>query len=213
MISEFFTDKINAFDRRKEPYNFGVGFKFCWKFQQTVSKLESPKKDYSNFSKDTIKTYLDFVHLIQSPKMNLSLTLELLQFLHFEGKTLESISDFEGRLATVLYDDIIQMELKTQTKLLVCLIISKFDNYNSKYENHLANTLSIQSIQNASYIWVQLLISILCLILRKNWTHFLRTRVKTNTIFIFEEEFSRWIRSRKRWNARVWSSSPEQETY
>ena len=92
--------------------------------------------------------------------MNLSLILEVLQFLHFEGKTLETISDFEGRLAIVLYDDIIQMELKTQTKLLVCLIISKFDNYNSKYENHLASTLSIQSIQNASYIWVQLLISI-----------------------------------------------------
>ena len=150
-----------------------------------VSKLESPKKDYSNFSKDTIKTYLDFVHLIQSPKMNLSLTLEVLQFLHFEGKTLESISDFEGRLATVLYDDIIQMELKTQTKLLVCLIISKFDNYNSKYENHLANTLSIQSIQNASYIWVQLLISILCLKLPKKLNPFFTNWSQKQTQYYF----------------------------
>ena len=79
--------------------------------------------------------YLDFVHLIQTPKMNLNLTLEVLQFLHFEGKTLEVMSDFEGRLAAVLYDDIIGMDLKTQTKMLVCLIVSKFDNYEPKYEN------------------------------------------------------------------------------
>ena len=89
------------------------------------------QKDYSSFSKDALKTYLDFVHLIEPPKMNLNLILEVLQFLHFEGKTLDTMSDFEGRLATVLYDDIIQMELKTQTKILVCLIISKFDNYES----------------------------------------------------------------------------------
>ena len=52
-------------------------------------------------SREALKTYLDFVHLIETPKMSLNLILKVLRFLHFEDLTLEKKSDFEGRLAAV----------------------------------------------------------------------------------------------------------------
>ena len=81
------------------------------------------------------------------------------------------MSDFEGRLATYLYNDLKQQSLENEAKLLVCVIVSKFDNYDSSFEQDFANELAKVSSLVARYKLTDLTLP---WFLQINTTHLLR---------------------------------------
>lgn len=76
--------------------------------------------------------------------------LETLQFLHYEGKTIQTISTFENRLASMLYDDLTELELNVHSQIIVCIILTTFDNANDSYEQFLASKLTKQTLSDAN---------------------------------------------------------------
>ena len=54
--------------------------------------------DYTMYSKECIRLVLDALHLINVDQIDLLVAAEVLDYLHFEGKTV--LSDFEEGLTT-----------------------------------------------------------------------------------------------------------------
>lgn len=106
-------------------------------------------EDYGNFSKEAVKTYLDFVHAIFPDQLDIITILELLHFLHYEGKTLEAISTFESHLASMLYADLEKLNLDNDTKIFTCIILTTFDNYNDRYEQYVATKVTKEMLHKA----------------------------------------------------------------
>lgn len=79
--------------------------------------------------------------------MELHIVLELLRFLHAEGKTVTS--ELETTLAEYLYDSLIVREMADDLILLTAYILSTFDNSNPKFEESRAvkvDTVKIMEI-------------------------------------------------------------------
>ena len=66
-------------------------------------------------------------------EVDLHIVLELLRFLHTEGKTVTS--ELETKLADYLYDSLIVREMADEIILFTAFILSTFDNSNSKFED------------------------------------------------------------------------------
>ena len=69
----------------------------------------------------------------------------------FQGKTV--LSDFEGRLAKFLHHDLNNKNLDNNGKLLVCVILSKFDNYDNTFEKKFACELDEDLLSKLSLPW------------------------------------------------------------
>ena len=57
-------------------------------FDQIDWSDEHIEFDFDNCSRESIKIYLDFIHMLQVPRPELPLLLEVLKFLHFHARVL-----------------------------------------------------------------------------------------------------------------------------
>ena len=107
--SDFFSEKIDGFQRLNNALEFGKVLKI---YNSRFLLVEGTKlKDYTNFSKRSVKTFIDLLHHIdvEIETLHLNLILEILFFLHCEGKT--QTSDFESKLADYIYDDLLTRDM------------------------------------------------------------------------------------------------------
>lgn len=97
---------------------------------------------------------LDSLHLIKTDKLDLYVLVEVLDYLHYEGKT--KLSLFEKRLAENLIETLIKMKLPMSTQILLCLAISTMDNYNNSFEKavgaSLAQVLGLEVVFEKNYL-------------------------------------------------------------
>ena len=70
--------------------------------------------------------------------------LEVLYFLHYEGKT--KTSALEENLADYLYDDLMEREMTVEEFLMVATYLSMLDNPNSKFEDARATGMTSESM-------------------------------------------------------------------
>ena len=105
-------------------------------------------KDYTTVSKNAIRIFIDFLHHINVDTEALDLTelLEVLYFLHYEGKT--KTSEFEKRLADYLYDELLRRKLSDEQSVMVAHYLSKLDNPIERYENKAVALLRAGSIKD-----------------------------------------------------------------
>ena len=92
------------------------------------------------YSKSAICFILDSLHLIPTERIDLYVLVEVLDYLHFEGKT--KLSNFERQLAENLMTTLVKMELPTSSKILICLVISTMDNYDDFFEKSFGAALT-----------------------------------------------------------------------
>ena len=144
--SEFFSDKIEGFERLNNDLEFGRGLK-AQNFHFSLVE-ETKSKDYTNFSKTSVKTFIDLLHHIdvEIETLHLSLVLEILFFLHCEGKT--QTSEFESKLADYLYDELVLRDMNDDTTLMLVCFLSSLDNYNTRFEDERAVKLKNESIKD-----------------------------------------------------------------
>ena len=107
--SEFFTEQLNGREK------LGNELKFTYAF-----------------SKECVKTFLDLMHGVKLPTVELHTTLEMIKFIKYEGK--DASDGFEKDLLEMLSTALKEAILTTQTKLLTCLICNSFDNYQHGFE-------------------------------------------------------------------------------
>ena len=84
------------------------------------------------YSKECIRFVLDALHLINVEQVDLMVATEVLDYLHYEGKTVES--DFERRLSKNIMQALIGMKLPFSTQIALCFAISTTDNYDDSFE-------------------------------------------------------------------------------
>ena len=96
--------------------------------------------DYTMYSKESIRLMLDALHLINVEQVDLLVAAEVLDYLHYEGKTI--LSDFERRLSKTIVQALIRMKLPVSTQIALCFAISTTDNYDNSYELSLGSKLT-----------------------------------------------------------------------
>ena len=84
---------------------------------------------------------LDALHLINVEKVDLLVAAEVLDLLHFEGKT--KLSEFEARLSKSIIRALMKMDLPPATQIALCFAISTTDNYDDLYELSVGSKLTI----------------------------------------------------------------------
>ena len=97
--------------------------------------------DYSMYSKEAIRLMLDAIHLINVEQVDLLVAAEVIDYLHFEGKTI--LSEFEGRLAKNIIDALMKMDLPVSTQIALCFAISTTDNYDNSFELNVGSHLTL----------------------------------------------------------------------
>lgn len=104
--------------------------------------------DYKTISKNAIKIFTDFLHHINVDTEALKITevLEVLFFLHYEGKTMTS--ELEAKLADYLYDDLLERYMTDKVFLMVACCLSMFDNPNTKFEEIKGANVKPESIKD-----------------------------------------------------------------
>ena len=93
----------------------------------------------SMYSKSAVRFVLDTLHLIPTEQLDLYVLIEVMDYLHFEGKT--KLSLFEKRLAENLMTNLTKKKLPISTQILLCLAISTIDNYNDTFEKSVGTAL------------------------------------------------------------------------
>ena len=83
---------------------------------------------------------LDALHLINVEQVDLLVAAELLDYLHYEGKTI--LSDFERRLSKSIIRALIGMKLSISTQIALCFAISTTDNYDNSFELFVGSKLT-----------------------------------------------------------------------
>ena len=96
--------------------------------------------DYTMYSKECIRLVLDALHLINIDQVDLLVAAEVLDYLHFEGKTV--LSDFERRLAKNIIQALMNMEMPLSTQMALCFAISTTDNYDNSFELSVGSKLT-----------------------------------------------------------------------
>ena len=84
------------------------------------------------YSKKCIRFVLDALHLINVEQIDLLVATEVLDYLHYEGKTVTS--DFEYRLSKNIIQALIGMKLPLSTQIALCFVILTTDNYDNSFE-------------------------------------------------------------------------------
>ena len=99
-------------------------------------------------SKKAIKIFTDFLHHINVKIEALELTelLELLFFLHYEGKT--KTSELEKKLADYLYDELLYRKLSDKRSIMVAHYLSVLDNPTERFEDATVASLKTESMKN-----------------------------------------------------------------
>ena len=92
------------------------------------------------YSKECIRLVLDALHLINVEQVDLLVAAEVLDYLHFEGKTI--LSDFERRLSKNIIQALIKMKLPLSTQIALCFAISTTDNYDNSFELSVGSKLT-----------------------------------------------------------------------
>ena len=92
------------------------------------------------YSKECIRLVLDALHLINVEQVDLLVAAEVLDYLHFEGKTV--LSDFERRLSKNIIQALIGMKLPLSTQVALCFAISTTDNYDNSFELSVGSKLT-----------------------------------------------------------------------
>ena len=92
------------------------------------------------YSKECIRLVLDALHLINVEEVDLLVAIEVLDYLHFEGKTV--LSDFERRLSKNIIQALITMKLPLSTQVALCFAISTTDNYDNSFELSVGSKLT-----------------------------------------------------------------------
>ena len=108
------------------------------------------------YSKASIRFVLDTLHLILTEQLDLYVLVEVLDYLHYEGKT--KLSLFEKRLAENLMTTLITKKLPISTQILLCLAISTIDNYDDTFEKSVGTTLTQVMDFNKFHLKLQILI-------------------------------------------------------
>ena len=105
-------------------------------------------KDYTTVSKNAIKIFTDFLHHINVDTEALELTelLEVLFFLHYEGKT--KLSELEKKLADYLYDDLLCRKMSDEKSVMVAHYLSVLDNPVERFEDVTVALLKLESLKS-----------------------------------------------------------------
>ena len=92
-------------------------------------------KDYPTVSTNSIKAFTNFLCKVDfdADSMELPQLLELLFFLHYEGKT--KISGLEEKLADYLYDELSGRVMAADMFLMVACFLSILDNPSLQFED------------------------------------------------------------------------------
>lgn len=115
-----------------------------------MTNFENPLSfDHTDYSLAAIKFFLDRMHLIKPEPTDLPTLLEVIDFLHCEGKT--SYKSFEYNLAKNLMQSIIRKTLPMGSQLLISLFLSKVDNMNVLYDQNLAESITNDCVANLLY--------------------------------------------------------------
>ena len=138
-MSDFYSDQLDAITRFKNPAVFKV-----------------------NFSVECVKAYLDALHGIRGENVGIVTTLELVKFLKdlargifisfrlfFNVFKLDK-SQFEGELLTYLCKQLEKVDIDIQTKLLICTIANRFDDFDGHLEQVIDFELTF--LQNSPHI-------------------------------------------------------------
>ena len=128
------TDSKKLFQKLNKKYN-----KLNKKLVMS-STLASHSISYTMYSKECIRFVLDALHLINVDQVDLLVAVEVLDYLHFEGKTI--LSDFERRLSKSIIQALIRMKLPASTQIVLCFAISSTDNYDNSYELSVGSKLN-----------------------------------------------------------------------
>ena len=102
--------------------------------------------DYTEFSHDAVKLFLDSMHLIEPNQVNLSVVLECIDLAHSEGKT--DWDSFEKRLSAELVETVQSHTLPICTELLISAFLKRVDNFDNKYEKRVVRKLNKHTVRS-----------------------------------------------------------------
>ena len=102
--------------------------------------------NYENYSRSAVKLFTDSLHLLQSGPSDIPVIVECIDFLQFEGKPKSSV--FEKMMIERLLTPIIRAaELPLGSELLICLYLSKVDDFeNNLFLRNLTDKLTEEKI-------------------------------------------------------------------
>ena len=84
--------------------------------------------NYENYSRSAVKLFTDGLHLLQPGPTDITVIVECVEFLQFEGKPKSSV--FERMMIERLLTSLITAaELPLASELLICLYLSKVDDF------------------------------------------------------------------------------------
>lgn len=82
MSSDYYADKLGSHERFGNGNDFG-------NFYNEKFRLLIVIVDYADYTKEAVKTFLDYLHLIRVDALELGLLLETQKFLHYEVITVD----------------------------------------------------------------------------------------------------------------------------
>ena len=108
-------------------------------------------KDYPTISTNTIKVFTNFLCKVDfdADSMEVPQLLELLFFLHYEGKT--KISGLEEKLADYLYDELSGRVMAADMFLMVACFLSILDNPSLQFEDKKFGQFTAESVKNVIF--------------------------------------------------------------
>ena len=118
-LSDFFYFKANGMGGLKEKIEF----------------------DYTDYSREAVKFFLDSMHMIETPETELTMILEVVDLAHSEGKTV-LYDSFERNLSERLMSAVLESSFATGTELLIAAFLSQVDNMHEDYQRKSAKNLT-----------------------------------------------------------------------
>ena len=108
-------------------------------------------KDYPTVTTSAIKEFTNCLCQVDfdADSMELPLVLELLFFLHYEGKT--KISGLEEKIADYLYNELSTRVMPADVFLMVACFLSILDNPSLQFEDKKANQYTAESVKNVIF--------------------------------------------------------------
>ena len=89
--------------------------------------------DYTEYSHEAVKFYLDILHMIDPRPTGIATLLEVIDLAHSEGQT-EMYDSFERKLSKWLMSAVLDSTFSTGTELLIAELLSKVHNLHNEYQ-------------------------------------------------------------------------------
>ena len=97
--------------------------------------------DYTKYSHEAVKFFLDSLHMIDPPPTDIAIVLEVIDLAHSEGQTV-MYDSFERKLSKRLMSALLESTFSTGIELLIAELLSKVDNLHEEYEQKVGKDLT-----------------------------------------------------------------------